>query len=273
MNIPVVFIHLNESKYAVDIFSNASYRNDVYVISNIDYSNFVSSIKAINISTLQTASVKHFSDSYKHLHSGPYSHELFCYQRWFFLLQFMIQHNFETILHLDSDIILNTDASKDHDNYKQYIMTLAHGSSGATSYITKEGLSLFIDMLMDVYSGPSYTFDLLECQYQNMIKHNRPGGICDMTLLNLFRERCDYGGGPNRVGEMMQILDGCTHDHNINVDDSDYEMHNRIKNIHISDGRIFCKNLRLDKLIEFKSLHCQGEAKYHIKNICSELLK
>ena len=273
MNVPVVFIHLNESQYVLDVFKASLNHNETYVISNIDYSKYIAGVKSVNISTLESGLSKEFSKSYKHLHSGPYFHELFCYQRWFYLFSFMKYHKLEKILHLDSDVIINTNASEDHKRYDQYIMTLAHGSSGATSYITIDGISLFVDMLMDIYSTESYCLDILECQFNTMQKYNKPGGICDMTLLNMFREKPDYGGGPNRVGEMMQIIDGCTHDHNINVNDSDYAMSNNIKDIQIENQSILCLNKRLDKHIEFKSLHCQGMAKQHIHSIYKKLCK
>ena len=218
MNIPTVFIHLNESDYVLDTVAHAAVRNQVHVISNIDYSKYLKNINASNISYFQSDSLNIFSNNYKHLHSGPHVHEMFCYQRWFFLLDFMRTNSFEKILHLDSDVIL-------------------------------------------------------ECQYNNMQRHNKPGGVCDMTLLNMFREKCDYGGGPNRVGEMMTVINDATHDHNINVNDSDYSMHNNIKNFHIIDNKIYVFNERLNKDIEFKSLHCQGAAKKYIKEICGKLSK
>ena len=273
MNIPTVFIHLNESDYVLDTVAHAAVRNQVHVISNIDYSKYLKNINASNISYFQSDSLNIFSNNYKHLHSGPHVHEMFCYQRWFFLLDFMRTNSFEKILHLDSDVILNVDASKDIKEYDQYIMTLCHGSSGATSYVTYEGLKLFTEMLLDIYCNNSYCIDLLECQYNNMQRHNKPGGVCDMTLLNMFREKCDYGGGPNRVGEMMTVINDATHDHNINVNDSDYSMHNNIKNFHIIDNKIYVFNERLNKDIEFKSLHCQGAAKKYIKEICGKLSK
>lgn len=273
MNVPVVFIHLNKSPYLIDVLNLSSTNNNTYIISNIDYSQILPKIKAINISTLESSLANEFEKSYKHLHSGPYFHELFCFQRWFYLLNFMKISKLEKILHLDSDILFNTNASEDFKLYEQYLMTLAHGSSGATSYITIEGISLFIDMLIDIYSNNNYFLDILECQFNNMQKYNKPGGVCDMTLLNIFREKSEYGGGPNRIGEMMQILDGATHDHNINVDDGDYEMSNGIKNIHVENKSIFCFNKRINANIKFKSLHCQGMAKQYIHSIYEKLIK
>ena len=65
----------------------------------------------------------------------------------------------------------------------------------------------------------------------------------------------------------MQIIDGSTYDHNINAADQDFEFINGLKHLKFSEGKIYCKNLHLNKDIKFNSVHCQGGAKPLMENI------
>jgi hypothetical protein len=149
-------------------------------------------------------------------------------------------------------------------------MTLIHGCCGSTSFITKLGLQNFIDMVIKTYSDKTYNFDMLANKFLTITKFGTVGGICDMSLLQQFALNDDSGGGFTRVGEMMQIIDNATYDHNINVSDLDYDMLNGIKKLKIIDNKIAIYNNRLNKYINFNGLHFQGMAKKYIPIICQE---
>lgn len=270
--IPVVIIHMNNAPYLNPVISQAIRKNEVYFISNI-YAQNSPHLNCLNISDFYSDNIQIFSDCYDHLHnSSSRVYELFCYQRWFLLLEFMKKFQLEVVMHIDSDVLLLVNAEDEWKNFDQYIMTLSYGCSGATSYITIDGLSKFTEMLINIYKNKSYYFDLLSSRFSVMQNHRRVGGICDMTLLELFKNSSDFGGY-GRVGEMMHIINESTYDHNINCEDQDFAMVDSIKKLEYENGNVYVYNNRLRKKIKFNSLHCQGNAKQHIdtiyKNICN----
>src|SRR5262249_58050889 len=47
-----------------------------------------------------------FRCCYQHMSTNPEEYELFCYLRWFYLLDYMELRGLERVLHLDSDFLL-----------------------------------------------------------------------------------------------------------------------------------------------------------------------
>jgi hypothetical protein len=266
--IPVIIIHLHDSPYLPFIINRAIKSNNyIYFISNIKPAIEHSNLTFIDIKSLNSKENQYFSSIYAHLHPGPKDYELFCFQRWFMLHEFLNQHKISTAFHIDSDVLLYADMNAEWLKYNQYTMTVAHGCSGATSFITQVGLDHFTKMLIDIYDDKGFYFNNLVNKYKTIQQFNMSGGICDMTLLELFKNNHDFGGGFGRVGEMMQIIDNSTYDHNINTTDSDYAMRHGIKKIEIINDGIYVYNERIQKHIRFNALHCQGQSKKYINTI------
>ena len=94
------------------------------------------------------------------------------------------------------------------------------------------------------------------------MSNNMAGGVCDMTFWGELRKFDD----PTMIGEISGIHDGTTFDHSICSPDF-FEFQNNMKNITWIDGLPYCKNMFLDKMIRFNSLHFQGS---HMKNLMKE---
>ena len=88
-----------------------------------------------------------------------------------------------------------------------------------------------------------------------------------MTFLEFFHYCADCGGGPGRVGEMMQIVNGSTYDHNINTPDQGFSFKNGKKDFILKEGIPYIFNNTLNKEIKFNSLHFQGGAKNLIRSV------
>ena len=54
--------------------------------------------------------------------------------------------------------LLYTDASEDFKNYKNFIFTLSHESSGGNSYFTLNGIKRFCDFLIEAYRKKNIDF-------------------------------------------------------------------------------------------------------------------
>ena len=205
---------------------------------------------------------------YIHLNTTPEGYERFCYCRWIILNSFMEKHNLDTVFYIDSDVLLFADVTSEWKKFDQYDMTLLHRSTGSASFMTSRGLNNFLTMFFDIYENKdSYHFQKIKSHFDIRQKYGLDGGVCDMTLLEHFHYHAELGGGPGRVGEMMQIIDRTTYDHNINVSDQDFAMLDGFKHIKIIDKKPYVYNEKLKQDIKFNGLHFQGNAKRLMRDI------
>lgn len=62
------------------------------------------------------------------------------------------------------------------------------------------------------------------------------------------------------VGEMTELWNGSTWDHNINASDG-YQLRDGVKELHLLEGMPYGLHLEKKSLVRFKALHFQGGAK------------
>lgn len=261
--IPVVIIHNGNQEYFNTVLKQAAKLNNVILLGDtkpsFDKVSFVDS-------RLLNKDVDKFSGLYEHLTSGSYEYELFCYNRWFVLRNLMELEKLDVVFHIDSDVLLFSDVNKEWRKFDQYDFTLLHRSAAISSFITRRGINNFCDMLLSIYGNKSgYPFKKIKSHFLIRQECGLAGGVCDMTLLEWFHYHSEFGGGPGRVGEMMQIIEGSTYDHNINAQDQGFSFVNGMKNVQILNGKPYVYNEKLKKDISFNSLHFQGMAKSKIK--------
>ena len=205
---------------------------------------------------------KKFATLYEHLSTNPYNFELFCFLRWFLVKELMVREKIDISFYIDSDVMLYVDVNNEIHKFKQYDFTLLHRTAAISSFITISGINNFCNLLLNIYSHKnSYKYEKIKSHFTIRQKYGLGGGVCDMTLLDLFHYSADDGGGPGRVGEMMIILDDSTYDHNINVPDQNFDFKNGIKNIQMIDKTPYVYSNKLNKLIKFNSLHFNSSAK------------
>ncbi len=262
MVVPVVLIHSGLQPYVYTCINQALVNNKVFLLGSVCPDVNDENFTYTNPQADMGKDMREFSDMYVHLNTTPPDYELFCYTRWFMLRNFMEKHDIPVTMYIDSDVLLFQDATEGWKNFSDYTMSLVHRTSGHTSFMTLDGINNFCDMLLSIYSDKSgYHFNKIKSHLDIRQAAGLPGGVCDMTLLEYFHYHAEFGGGPGRVGEMMSIVNNSTYDHNINVSDGDYEF-NGVKTVNdYKNGKPSIFNHRLNRYIEFNSLHFQGAAK------------
>jgi hypothetical protein len=265
--IPVVLIHNGFQDYLKYTLLQSNKNNYVYLLgdTSIDF-------KSNNFNFLNFCNFDYgfdeFKNNYIHLNTTPFEYELFCFKRWFILKNFMEQLKINNVFYIDSDVLLYVDVNDEWKKFIQYDMTILHRTAANSSFITYNGICNFCNFVLSTYKNKnSYYFKKIESHF--MVRQNcrLPGGVCDMTLFECFHYNDDNGGGPGRVGEMMQIIDDSTYDQNINVPDNDFVMKNGIKDVKIINNIPYVFNTKYNKYIKFNSLHFQGSSKKIIKEI------
>ena len=184
---PVVIIHRGNQRYLRDALGFARENgNDVYLIG--DNSNRTNSYW-VYYKSLNCVLCDEFCALYKHLSSNPYKYELICFQRYFWLYEFMAQMGFESCIHMDSDMLLYVkvdralfvDECEVACSFEDPSLGLNGSASIHFSFWTLEALHDFLLFLIDVYKNK---VSVLERQYEK--EKDYPGGICDMRLLSFW---------------------------------------------------------------------------------------
>jgi len=260
---PVIFMHYNNSNYLAYSLWQAKQSNknaDVILLGDDSNKNY-SFIKHIKVN--HSKSVEEFNKVYKHMSSNPYEYELFCIQRWFILRDFMIQYNIDKCYYQDSDVMLYVDTNKEEFNW--FDLGFFGGFSGHTTFINNlNALDDFCTFIMNYYTDKS-RLKRLENIYQDFLKKNLPGGICDMTLIDHYCSQSHYN-----IYDLEKVVNDATFDHNINVVQG-YENWFGRKKIYRTSNGIFCKNTALNRYIKFNSLHFQGDAKMFMKYFAEQI--
>lgn len=91
----------------------------------------------INLFNLSSKKIKHvllddyfeyakkFQQVYVHNNFTDINYELFCYQRWFCVYEYMIKNNLEDAFAIDSDVLIYEDLYELHDFVKKYDFALS----------------------------------------------------------------------------------------------------------------------------------------------------
>jgi hypothetical protein len=207
-----------------------------------------------------------FIDVYEHLSSNSVNFEMYCFQRFFVLQQWMTEHDQNQVFMIDSDLLLYADLT-DH-LYKKYLQEYeaalcipklknqeaeyAWTASPHLSFWTRSSIQSFTSFCLDIYSNQK---ELLHQKYSYHQAMNLPGGICDMTLLYLWAKDKDA------IFNLLELKNGVAVDHNINSKDdlweSQYELRAGIKKIYFIQGLPFEEETQN----QFLGLHFQGAAK------------
>lgn len=263
--IPVVLIHKGYQDYLKYTLQQASKDNKVYLLG--DTNPKIEKVEFVHINTLSDG-FDNFKNNYVHLNTTPHDYELFCYQRWFILRNFMKQNNLDVVFYVDSDVLLFVNVNDEWPKYNQFEMTLLHRTAAISSFLTYNGLNNFCNLLDSIYSDKNgYAFKKIASHFKVRKECGLAGGVCDMTLLEYFHYNAESGGGPGRVGEMMIISDNSTYDHNINAKDQDFSFKNGTKEIKIINKQPYVYSEKLKKDIKFNSIHFQGGAKHLISSV------
>jgi hypothetical protein len=132
-------------------------------------------------------------------------------------------------------------------------------SSFHFSYWTLEALADFNAFCIEAYRDPVLR-GRLETKYRWHLDNRRPGGICEMTLLYLWRERHEA-----RTWNPARVWDGMVADSAITTPDNyfrdEYVMRRGFKKLVFRKGLPYGLNRVLGREVRFVNVQCQGGAK------------
>jgi hypothetical protein len=260
--LPIIFLHYSNSDYLKYTLGQAKHSNPestIYLIG--DFTNDCYDFVEHHYFSDYFQGSNEFSKIYRHFNTTSYEYEIFSFQRWFILKEFLVTNEIEKCLYLDSDTLLYADVTEEQKKFEQFDFTLSYYTSGCTFFLNRvEALDAFCQFLTDIYTKKKhYYYDRMLAQYATFRKNGLAGGACDMTAFDLYR--FDHFG---EIGEVAQIIDDSVYDPSINVPQPGLEMENGIKKIIWKNDDPYGIRLRTAKEIKFNSLQFQGETKHLI---------
>ena len=251
---PIVFIHYGHHPYLYHALAQAFLiypERQIFLIGD-DSNHCPPFVQHRHFSNYSTSAFK-FAQQYQHLSGNHYNFELFCFQRWFVLRDFMALHQLEKAVYIDSDIML-------YDNLEDDWALLgdtALGICGVAPPVFVNNLSaldLFCRFLEESYADPQ-ELDKLRLHFAKMSTSGVAGGICDMTFWEMLAHQ-----QPALIKDLIPAQPlHCDHDRNIELSNG-YIMANGLKKITWTDGSPYGTLMDCTP-VRFKSLHLHGVGK------------
>jgi len=211
-----------------------------------------------------------FKRSYVKMTDYPEHYEMSFWRRPFAVEMWMRSEGVDRVWLLDSDVVTFADYSRDvmpslpseccaalmapqnQDNFI-WAVTLHF------SYWTLDALTDFTSFCIEAYRDPGIR-SKLETKYRWHVENQKPGGICENTMLYLWGER--YG---NRIWNLAKVYNGVVGDMQISSPNNyirqEYEMHRGFKKLTFKDDIPYGFNRILGENIRFLCIHCQGGSK------------
>ncbi|OHD15202.1 MAG: hypothetical protein A2086_11735 [Spirochaetes bacterium GWD1_27_9] len=258
MAIPIIFVHKSNSDYLKYTLSQAKYFNpeSPIILIGDDTNDKYKFVKHYNINDY-FESANDFASIYKHLSFNEYNYELFCFQRWFIIKDFIIKNNIDDFLYLDSDVLLFCNINKEFVKYKSYDFTICKELSPPYTYFSsKDKLINFCEYIKSLYTDEKMHERLLK-KFKKHQDEKLSGGVCDMTAFYEYNK--DFS---ENVFDLNKEIDGSIFDNNFNFSEG-FEIDKKfnVKKIYWKRRIPYGKRKVDNKLIKFNGLHCQGGSK------------
>jgi|SRR5271166_138120 len=276
----IVFIHNGNSwylPYALNQAMSVNGSSDVVLIGNC---NAHENVPLVALESLHHRNSDTFRSQYYHMSNNGHEFELFCWLRWFYLLQYMRRDHVKSVLYLDSDVLLYSSLDEIGRNYSNAMADCAfliprevHNSfswaaSGHISFWTIDLLEEFCAFCLN---------SLCQGEYQELYKekwnwhsaNQEPGGISDMTTLYFFwreREARITNLAMNHNGNVFDMLISS----GSNYCEDEYVTQSGKKEIRFVDRRPWLRrNNETRNPVRAHALHFQGAAKQYIPSYYS----
>jgi hypothetical protein len=253
--IPVIMVHYGDSGYLADAISQAIFAQKggrVILLGDEENAHYEGVDHYPLESYFREATC--FAEKFKLYRLNVYQHrwQMFCFQRWMCLREFMKAHGIERCFTMDSDVLLYEPANEIAERYREFEITVLEktdGSlcaNGAISVVNSRSmLDALIELMFEMFG---------QTELHETVKR-MSDGITDMTALGFLRKRY-----PHRVGNAFYPKDKTILDHCV-LESDGFAMDGERKLISWIEGVPYgCRGAQRD-LIRFGAIHFHGHAK------------
>jgi len=275
MTTTIAFVHKGRSwflPHAAQQAKLASPESDVVLIGSHPLRQQVG---FSGMSSLENAESRRFRRCYVHRSTLSANFELFCWLRWFYLLEYLRRTKKDFVLYLDSDVLLYSavgemDLLSDGYDCGFCIPELTgpyYDASAHVSFWTRQSLEDFCAFILRSFCDEKYNA-VYQQKWEWHLRENVGGGVCDMSTFYLF-----WRENQPRVRNLAMARNGTVFEHNINIATNyrigEYRLSGGHKEITITDRRPFLTPVdQTVGPVRAHALHFQGAAKPMMKQFC-----
>ena len=209
-----------------------------------------------------------FAKVYKHLNSTDISYEIFCYQRWFCVYEYMQKNHLEDVFSLDSDVLVYDDLTRLNQFLSSYDFAVSAKSltnedenpgnwmaGPPLGYFKIESLKNLCDFFMDSYINKKY-LDLFDKKMAYHAKRGEPYGVCDMTQIYFFAK--EHQKKMFNLSNIFELDGEKTRIDETILDTSDFIEENNHKKFLFEGKKVFAFDKEHQNKIRFPLIHFQG---------------
>lgn len=253
MSLPIVFMHRGDDEYLAYSLSQAMWSNPsspILLFGKPANQKFAQNGITHVMMDDYMGSAREFAKVYRHIHHMPYEYNLFCFQRWFILRDFMKVHNISKCCYLDSDVMLYTDVK--NPLFDTFMMEFVW-----TNFVEISRLEQFCSFVTAHFENVALFGQVVSFTLKSK-DHLRFGMplVTDMVLGVMFLQRSP-GYRMSHGLYHSGFFDG-------NVQQSLFtESAGGKKKIYVSDGQLYCKHIQTNSRLSLFSLHFQGDVMKH----------
>ena len=258
LSIPIVFIHAGDDDYLYYSLIQAKMSNpssNVFLLGDCANRKYESEfVHHFMMEDFFTGAFE-FAGVYRHESPNTYEYELFCFQRWFVLRDFMRALGIERCCYLDSDIMLYEDIDDPVYHSFTNVWTML-------SFNTMRTLEDFCNLVSDYYRDPH-----LFAQLQAFAADEQFPGISDMVLSRLYIVHY-----PEFGGHLEGVFGDSFFDGNLRhpmwfppyAEEDEAEMLDGNKKVYRMQGKLYAR-LASGKFVQLLGQHFQGDNKTYMR--------
>lgn len=256
MNIPIVIVHRGDTFYLKLVLEQIRLfnpHNRICLISDAS-TNKYKFVEHYNMDDYSEGA-NAFKKAYIHMSSNPYEYELICFQRWFYIRDFVKKQNIEYFLCMDSDVLLYCSINEIMQEYISYDFTTCNKQGPGCALFNMSSISNFCQYIMSMYTE-DVLLNKMKSMYQDFIDNKLLGGLCDMIAFVWFQDNTVCNTIDIAIPTKGACFDGCI------TWGIDFEMEDDKKKVYWINNLPYGKLKSDDSLIRFYCLHFQGRSKY-----------
>lgn len=260
-SIPIIIVHKGNSFYLEPVLRQIRLFNPesrICLISDDSTKGKFDFVEHHDISRYMTGADE-FAKIYVHLSINPFGYELFCFQRWFVIRDFIRSQKMQHFLCLDSDVLLYCNVDDVFSKWTSFDFTVCGGIGPCFSLFNSSSIERLCNYMSYLYTD-SEAFKRVKRFYEDVVD----GGFCDMTVLAWYQKDVS-----DNVLDLAYPVDGACFDVNISDPMGCFEMEKGKKKIYWMEDLPYGRRLEDGSFVRFYGLHLQGGAKH---DMCKYLL-
>lgn len=258
MAIPIIFVHKGNPYFLRAVLEQAKRTNpcsEIILLGDETNKSF-SFVRHFCINDY-FESAEEFSKVYQHHSPNPFGYELFCFQRWFVLNDFVEKElgADSQFFYCDTDTLLFEDLSSEFQKYNKYDMTICRTGTPCFTFFNVGVIKKFAKFIFNRYATAEGK-RMISAYVKDLKAKQRRYGISDMTAFSAY----EYAH-PSLVLRVDLPYYNYCFCHNI-LDEADgYQMCGQYIKIRIQRNAPYGFYLKSNEWVRFLGIHFQGSAK------------